>query len=269
MTLFSKTSNLGNTDKSLENTMRKSPETQEKKSHSGGKLFMMVLITAIAAGIALGSYFNRMTYVKSIEVTGNYYTDHASIVSKAAIPINISPDSISFLETIERIETLPYIKEAMLLKRPSGKMEIKVLEREPVGLLINGSKHQYFDADGIILPVVAGKSVDVPLVYGLSVSGAADTLKSQAFQDIRSFLIIAKNDVIAASTLSEIAWTEDEGIVALSTENGIRIVFGAFNLAEGIRNWNLFYSQVIAIRGPSEFSTVDLRYNGQIVTRES
>lgn len=269
MTLFNNTSEPGKTGKSAENTMKKSPDSKEMKSRSGGKLFMLVLILAIGGGIALGSYFNRMAYVKSIEVSGNYFTDHETIVSKAAIPINISPDSISFIATIERIETLPYIKEAMLRKRPSGKMEIKVIEREPIGLLINGSRHQYFDADGIILPIITGKSVDVPLVYGLSASSAIDTLNSDAFQDIRNFLIIAKNDVIAASTLSEIAWTKDEGIVALSTENGIRIVFGSINLAEGIRNWNLFYTQVIAVRGPSEFSSVDLRYNGQIVTRES
>ncbi|HAC14947.1 MAG TPA: hypothetical protein DCE78_03245 [Bacteroidetes bacterium] len=269
MTLFNNTSDPGKMGKSGENNVPKTSGSPEKKARSGGKLFLVVLIVAIAGGIALGSYYNRMAYVKSIEVSGNYFTDHATIVTKAAIPINISPDSISFIATIERIETLPYIKEAMLRKRPSGKMEIKVIEREPIGLLINGSRHQYFDADGILLPVIAGKSVDVPLVYGLSVSSAVDTLKSDAFQEIRNFLIIAKNDVVAASTLSEIAWTKDEGIVALSTENGIRIVFGSINLAEGIRNWNLFYTQVIGVRGPSEFSTVDLRYNGQIVTRES
>src|SRR5690554_3197342 len=138
----------------------KTKRVDRKEKRSGGKLFLLVLVVAIGGGIALGSYFNKMAYVKSINVSGNYFTDHESIVTKAAIPINISPDSISFIETIERIETLPYIKEALLRKRPSGKMEIKVIEREPIGLLVNGNDHQYFDEDGVILPIVPGKSVD-------------------------------------------------------------------------------------------------------------
>lgn len=240
-----------------------------KKKQSGGRLFIAVLILAIAGGISLGTYSNRMANVKSIEVSGNWFTESAAIITKAGIPINVSPDSISFIETIVRIESLPYVKEAMLRKRPSGKMEINVTERQPIGLLINGSRHHYFDEDGVILPIIAGKPVDVPLVYGLGAGSIADTLKSEGFRDIRNFLIIARNDIVAASTLSEIVWTKDEGIVALSTENGIRIVFGNVNPEEGIRNWNLFYTQVIAVRGSSQFNSVDLRFDGQIVTKES
>jgi cell division protein FtsQ len=249
----------------------KTTNTSESRNSNtgGGTFFALILILAIVGGITLGWYFNRMALVKSITVTGNHFTESAVILNQASIPTNISPDSISFLETIVRIEALPYIHEAMLRKRPSGKMEVQVVERQPIGLLINGAVRRYFDADGIVLPIIPGKSVDVPLVYGIGSASISDTLKSTAFKQVRNFLMIAKNDPVAASTLSEIGWTTDEGIVALSTENGIRIVFGSLNLEEGIRNWNLFYTQVIAIRGASSFSSIDLRFNGQVVTKES
>lgn len=235
----------------------------------GGLFFAVILLFSIGGGISLGYYFNTMAQIKSVEVSGNHFTESAQILSIAAIPVNISPDSISFIETIQRVERLPYVKEAMLRKRPSGKMDIHVTERLPIGLMINGTTKRYFDADGIVLPLITGKLVDVPLVYGLPHLTIADTLKSEAFGDIRDFLLLAMQDPVAASTISEIAWTKDEGIVALSTENGIRIVFGSINLAEGIRNWNLFYTQVIAVRGASSFTSIDLRYNDQVVTRES
>ena len=242
---------------------------QTAKSGRGGSFFAILLLVAIAGGISLGWYFNRMAHIKSIVVEGNYFTESGAILDKASIPVDISPDSVSFLEAIHRIETLPYIKEAMMSKRPSGRLEVSVLERQPIGMLISGSSRRYFDEDGVVLPVVMGKTIDVPLVYGIGIRAIADTLESVAFTDVRDFLLIARNDPVAASTLSEIAWSPEEGIVALSTENGIRIVFGSLNLAEGIRNWNLFYTQVIAIRGSSEFSSVDLRFNGQVVTKES
>lgn len=243
--------------------------TQTAASSRGGSFFALLLLVAIVGGISLGWYFNRMAHIKSIVVGGNYFTETGAILDQAAIPVDVSPDSVSFLEAIKRIETLPYIKEAMMSKRPSGRLEVRVVERQPIGLLINGSSRRYFDEDGIVLPVLMGKTIDVPLVYGIGIRAIADTLESTAFTEVRDFLLIARNDPVAASTLSEIAWSPEEGIVALSTENGIRIVFGSLNLAEGIRNWNLFYTQVIAIRGASEFSSIDLRFNGQIVTKES
>lgn len=242
---------------------------QTNQKGSGGTYFAVLLLVAVVGGISMGWYFNRMAHIKSIVVEGNYYTETSIILDQAAIPMDISPDSVSFLEAIARIETLPYIKEAMMSKRPSGRLEVEVVERQPIGMLINGSSRRYFDEDGVVLPVVTGKTIDVPLVYGIGTNAIADTLKSTAFSEVRDFLLIARNDPVAASTLSEIAWSQEEGIVALSTENGIRIVFGSLNLAEGIRNWNLFYTQVIAIRGASEFSSVDLRFNGQVVTKES
>lgn len=242
---------------------------QTPANRSSGTFFAFLLLVAIVGGISLGWYFNRMAHIKSIVVGGNFFTETGIILDKAAIPVDISPDSVSFLEAINRIETLPYIKEAMMSKRPSGRLEVRVVERQPIGLLINGSSRRYFDEDGVVLPVVMGKTIDVPLVYGIGIRAVADTLESVAFTEVRDFLLIARNDPVAASTLSEIAWSPEEGIVALSTENGIRIVFGSLNLAEGIRNWNLFYTQVIAIRGASEFSSVDLRFNGQVVTKES
>jgi cell division protein FtsQ len=245
---------------------------QAMNPESGGRsgaFFAVLLLVAVIGGISIGWYFNRMAHIKSIAVKGNYYTETSEILAKADIPMEVSPDSVSFLDAIHRIETLPYVKEAMLSKRPSGRLEVAVVERQPIGLLINGSSRRYFDEAGVVLPVVSGKKVDVPLVYGIGTNAIADTLKSTAFDQVRAFLLIAREDPVAASTLSEIAWTADEGIVALSTENGIRIVFGSMNLQEGIRNWNLFYTQVIAIRGSSAFSSIDLRFNGQVITKES
>lgn len=238
-------------------------------SDRGGVFFAVLLLVAIVGGIGIGWYFNRMAHIKSVTVEGNYYTETRAILEKAAIPMDISPDSVSFLDAINRVETLPYIKEAMMSKRPSGRLEVKVVERQPIGMLINGATRRYFDENGVVLPIIAGKNIDVPLVYGIGIQAIADTLRSTAFSEIRDFLLIARNDPVAASTLSEIAWSADEGIVALSTENGIRIVFGSLNLEEGVRNWNLFYTQVIAIKGASTFSAVDLRFNGQVVTKES
>lgn len=235
----------------------------------GNYSFLMVLIIAIAGGISIGWYFNKMSTVQSIEVSGNYFTLAADVVAKSGIPIATPTDSISYSSSIGKIESLPYVKHATLRMSPSGKLRIHLIEREPLGLIIQGDSKYYFDEDGVILPLIHGKSVDVPLIYGIPVRARTDTLKSDDFIEMRNFLKVASQNLVAASTLSEVAWSKEEGVVALSNENGIRVVFGGRNYEQSVQNWSVFYTQVIGVRGPQNFTKVDLRYSGQIVTRES
>jgi cell division septal protein FtsQ len=233
-------------------------------------LLPVAIIALLLSGAALaGLYLQSETLIQSVNVSGNYFTETTDIVTASAIPLQISPDSISFLAALQRIETLPYVKEAGMRMGSRGAVQINVIERRPIGLFIQGTRRVFVDQDGVLLPIRAGKSVDVPLVYGIRIGARQDTLRSAAFQQVRDFLVEAQRLPLASATLSEIAWTNDEGIVALSHENGIRLVFGRDRHFEALKNWDLFYRQVIAVRGPQQFTFVDLRYNGQIITRES
>jgi cell division protein FtsQ len=257
-------------DQNGQGTDQNSQMNQKSMSvEKGNYSFLMVLIIAIVGGISIGWYFNKMSTVQSIEVSGNYFTLAADVIAKSAIPIATPSDSISYSSSIVKIESLPYVKQATLRLSPSGKLRIQLIEREPLGLIIQGSSKYYFDEDGVILPLIQGKSVDVPLIYGIPVRAGADTLNSDDFIEMRNFLRVASQNSIATSTLSEIAWSKEEGIVALSNENGIRVVFGSYNYEQSVENWSVFYTKVIVIRGPQQFTTIDLRYSGQIITRES
>jgi cell division protein FtsQ len=244
-------------------------EHKTTKLDRGSLTFLTVLIIAVAGGISIGWYFNKMSTVQSIEVSGNYFTLATDVVVKSGIPIKTPADSISYNASIEQIESLPYVKKATLRMSPSGKLRIELVERQPLGLIIQGNRRYYFDEEGVILPLIQGKSVDVPLIYGIPVHANTDTLSSDNFLEMRDFLRVASQNPVAASTLSEVAWSKEEGIVALSNENGIRVVFGRFDYEKSIENWSVFYTQIILVRGPQNFTNIDLRYSGQIVTRES
>ncbi|MCC5926622.1 MAG: cell division protein FtsQ/DivIB [Bacteroidetes bacterium] len=257
---------------------KEDPKAASQKSSKGnplsgfnpGKLLPVAIIMLLLGTAALaGWYFKSDTVIQSVNVTGNYFTEASEIIAIAGIPLQSPPDSVSFLAVLQRIETLPYIKTAGMRLASRGAVQISVQERTPIGMFIQGNRRVFTDEQGVILPVRPGKAVDVPLVYGIGISARQDTLRSAAFQQVRDFLIEAQRVPLAFATLSEIAWTADEGIVALSHENGIRLVFGRDRYAESLRNWDLFYRQVVAVRGPQQFTSVDLRYNGQIVTRES
>jgi len=228
-----------------------------------------VFVLLIGGGIVLGGYMNSMTTIRDVVVSGVVFTSEKAILEAAQISHGTHVDSIQFLPAIARLERLPYVNKAGIRVSATGRMTISVTEREPIGLFMQGSRRFYIDAQGVKLPITPGKSINVPLVYGIPIGGLRDTLKSAEFLLLRDFLVTARQYPVAAHTLSEVAWTTNEGIIALSSENGIKVIFGSDRFPNGLRNWDMFYTQVVSRRGPDQFTQIDLRYQGQVVTRET
>ena len=239
-------------------------ESKRSGTRSGYAVFAVLLV---AVAIILGFYWNQTTSITNIDIKGNYYTDKGQILKHANIPNGVNPDSIDALSVIMNIERLPYIKEARLTPNPPDKMVISVTERTPLALLLDGSKRAYVDEAGIQLPLVLTKSPDVPLLYGFSIS-PDDTLKSEQFEMVRGFLQGMSHSKISNITLSEIAVTADQGIVVMTTDNGVKIIFGDESPAERLESWESFYKQLVPKIGINNLSEVDLRYKGQIITRK-
>jgi hypothetical protein len=96
----------------------------------------------------------------------------------------------------------------------------------------------------------------------------SDTLQSEAFKTTAEFLTEVRSSKVSDATISEVAWTKDEGIVALTNQNGVKLIFGKDNFATRLRNWEAFYGEVVKKKGIEAMRTIDLRFEGQIVTRE-
>ena len=231
--------------------------------------YLVIAVIILGLSLGLGYHFSRDSNVDQIAVTGNRYTTSEQIIKMAAIPKGIQTDSLDVLKVMTNIEKLPWIREARLSMSPFGKMEILVTERRPIALIMQGNASVYVDADGVKMPVIQGKPVDVPLLYGFPATPLSDTLNSDGFRSVAAFLQAAERDPAAHRTLSEIAWAGYEGVVALSHDNGIKLIFGSDRFEERLKNWTAFYNTVIPEKGISRFQSIDFRYNGQIITHES
>jgi len=155
---------------------------------------------------------------------------------------------------------VPYIE-------PNGNLRLRISERAPIALLVNGSDKTYVDAEGVKLPLLEGKTQDVPLLYGYSTS-AYDTLKHESFLQVRDFLMKAKINEFGWLTISEVAFDETDGVVALSHENGVKLLFGHDNFEHKLENWKAFYTQIVKTKGIQSVQQVDLRFTDQVVTHE-
>lgn len=225
---------------------------------------LMVLGIAVLAGL----YWNRTVTVEQVEITGNYFTTAAEVENSAQITFGVNPDSIDLDLMIQRVSELPYVKSASPYVEPNGDLKLTIKERIPIAVLIDENEQFYVDEEGVVLPIINEKAQHLPLVYGFNAS-TSDTIRTADFLSIRDFLVSAIENEFGWATISEIAYTANDGVVALTNENGVKLIFGQDNYDVKLSNWEAFYANVIKTKGIQSMKQVDLRFTNQVVTRES
>lgn len=225
-----------------------------------GALFLLGL-TIIA-----GFYWSSGMKVQTI-----YYEGHTLVseeqLREIEIPTGTHPDSLNTLDIISRFEQLPYVRQAAMDVEPSGNLTIRISERQPIAMLIDENNQIYIDREGIRLPMVRGKNVNVPLLYGFDAHPVGDTLSGQQAGSVTDFLVQLQKNPVSDASISEVAWTEN-GIVALTNQYGVKLIFGKEDFAKRLRNWEAFYAEIIKQKGIENMQSIDLRFQEQVVTRE-
>jgi cell division protein FtsQ len=235
-----------------------------KKNRRWMALGILLLVVSVITGVI----FSRGGTVKSVDVSEMVFTTPEDVLKAARIETGTEIDSVGYLSAIERVEKLPYVKRASMRLRPNGALGIQIEERQPIARLVSDGAQAMVDADGAMMPVITGVSVDVPVLHGFRVQ-RGDTLRGAAFTITRDFLLAAASSPMAGITLKEYTYDPREGVVALSSESGVRVLFGKEGFEERLRHWEAFYGQVVPQKGIARFTWVDLRYRGQIITKES
>lgn len=238
------------------------------KSHKIKNVVWVLLSLALLTVAVLGGlYIEKNTRIDAVKFEGNYYTDTESLENALDSPVGMLADSVAFDSLFMELKTLPYVENVSVSMGIRGTLTFNIYEREPFAMLVDGNKRVYLAEGGIKLPVVPEKVKNVPLVYGFSARDLKDTLKTDEYKQVEEFLIAAKENELVWITISEVSWNDSEGVVALTYENGVKLLFGRNQFEEKMKNWEAFYTDVISKKGMGSFSSIDLRFKDQIVTR--
>ncbi len=241
------------------------PQTPEIKRN---RRWFTLGVLLLFASFLTGWYLMRGSYVDRVDVAASVYTESAAILKAAAIPTGVHVDSVGYIGAIKRIERLAYVKQAHIQARPNGSLLIHVTERQPIARMVADGSQAMVDEDGVMMPIITGKVPKVPVLHGFRIT-RGDTLTSDAFKTVRAFLLAAKTSQITGITLNELTYDARDGVVASTTERGVKVLFGKEGFEERIRHWEAFYGQVVPQKGIAAFRKVDLRYRGQIITNET
>ncbi|MEX2585718.1 MAG: cell division protein FtsQ/DivIB [Balneolaceae bacterium] len=246
---------------------KKTTETSTYSLSFGQQLRIAgVLLLLGGAGFA-GVYWERNSLIKDVRFTGAYYTDKETLQSAVELPIGLHPDSVSFGELMQAFQEQPYVKQTGVRVESGGRMVVDIEEREPLMLLTSGAEKRFVDREGVVMPWMLGKTINVPILHGFRIPTNGEPLAGNEFRQIRDFLVAAKKSRLGWATISEVGWGREEGVMALSQENGVKLIFGEGNFSEKIEYWDGFYESVVAEKGMQSFTVIDLRFRNQIVTR--
>lgn len=245
--------------------MKRKKHHSKKKSPYGWIAAVLILAGAAVWG---GLYLEKSTIIQEVGFNGNYYTDTEELLASFESPVGMIADSIAFHQILEEMKSPPYVKDVSVTMNRRGILNFRITEHQPLAMITNNVKRYYLAEGGYLLPVLPGKIADVPILYAWEPVNE-DRLSGESWNIIEEFLVAAGKNRFAWLTLSEISWNQQEGVTALSTENGIKLIFGKEGFTGKLDKWELFYSQVAAVKGTDQFHTVDLRFEDQIVTRNS
>lgn len=238
----------------------------EERSHPLPWIVGIILL--LVAVILAGLYWNRTGHIDHVKFKGNQYIATEILQKKIDIPKGIHPDSLNYDAIFKQLKEFKFVERVELKVQPGGTMVVDISERRPVALLIDQSKQCYVDSNGVKLAIESGHIPTVPILYGFNVESMGDTLQSKAFNTISKFLQNLIHHPTSNATVSAIKWSENNGVVALSTNGGVQLIFGKEHFKKRLRNWEAFYAQVVRHKGIDHFESVNMKFNKQIITHE-
>jgi len=229
------------------------------------------LAVVVALGV-LGWQWQATLDVAALRVAGTTHAPPDSLralarVDTGAVLYDIEPALVE-----DRVRRHPWVQDASVMRLPTGTLRISVTERTPAALAMtaDGAPAFYVDRSGFCMPLPDSADYDVPLLYGLA----------DAYSPTRPVAHAAVRDLLEAMTASgardlvaELAVQPDSSLQLYTrpttAHDAIRVEMGRDAFPRKMRRLQAFWMQAVQPRPSTQFSVIDLRFDSQIVTKET
>ena len=253
--------------------------TRNQAATFGRRVLRFAGIALLVAGVGalgfLGWQWRSSATVERVAVTGAQHAPPDSLrrlarVDSGAVMTEVEPTLV-----VDRVTRHPWVESATVTPHwMYGTLTIAVTERTPAALAVDeqGRPAYYLDRAGHAMPLPDSAGYDVPLVRGLDAETPwtrPDTIQAPA--SLRRMLAaLPTSDV--ADLVAEIEVRFDDAVRLVTTPIGnhdaISVRLGTGNVSKKLRTLHAFAQQVLAAPSEATIEQIDLRFDGQVVTRE-
>lgn len=241
----------------------------------GKRLVLAACVLIVAAGIGgLGWYWTRHLTCKQIDLAGHRFAERGALLKLARVDTGMVLFDLEPRLLEDRLRRHPWVHTADVTRLPTGTLTIRIEERVPVALLLDGAgtPWRYLDRAGHAMPLVAGAVFDVPLLRG--VTERLNALRPLQNQTMLALLdALATTDADTDALISEVELKPSGEAWLYTTAPGdhpaIPVRLGRAPYAEKLDRLVAFWQQALLTRPDRRFELIDLRFDSQVVTREN
>lgn len=232
-----------------------------------GVKVLAVVLLALAAPVGVGAWLlsSPRFSVTGVDVEGASRVPVERVRAAAAIAPGTNLWRIDPVAVVSRVETVPEIRRADVIRRWPNRIMVRVEERRPFTLVHAGRLH-WLDEDGRLLRETReAVATSVPVVSGLD-EAELTSIRTGPGPRVREAIALLRVLLRSGSTLtaqiSEIDMSRPEGPV-LYTLDGVEVRLGAEEWDERLARLEGVLAEVG--RDGQGIRTIDLRFRNQVV----
>lgn len=233
-------------------------------------LLTILLAIIIVAGF-IGLQWRSGIDLNEVRVTGNVVTPTDDLLQLARVDSVEKVFEVDPTIVVDRIVRHPWVRSSKVSRLLSGRLTIKIEEREPVVLATDnrGVPSFYIDSEGYMSPAANEAVFDVPVLYGVaSRYHAVKPIDEESL--LRLLATMDRQGKMLSDLISEFS-VDDDGTITMYTspalsQTSIPVVLGRDKFAEKFRNLYAFWQQVVEEDGRGKIRKIDLRFDSQIIT---
>jgi len=236
-----------------------------------GRIMLLLSGAAVVAAAGLGGAWiagSSRFAVASVEVSGHSRMTREQIDAAAAIPPGVNLFALDVRRVVERLEAVPLIRRAAVVRSAPDHVTVVVEERRPFTLVHTAGLH-WIDEEGVDLgPEPRAVRLGAPVLSGLAPEDLAGKGRASASERAAGGIALLRLLLRARSSLlgqiSEIDVSRSEGPV-LYMVDGVEVRLGKEDWEARLGRLQGVLAQLGA--AGDAVTSVDLRFRDQVVLR--
>lgn len=230
-----------------------------------GYIKVLILLGLVVFLYAFTNARNKSRVVAKpiVEFLGsdNLYLTHDN-VSKLLIQNpsglnNDSKDIIDLNELESALNSNPMVKNAEVYMSVNGEVSAEIVQKRPIARVYTNASY-YIDDEGSYMPLSANYSARVALVTG--------TVYKTKLDRVYEIAKVIDQDKFLKQHVIEISQDSDKNISLRLRKYDFKLYIGSFDkLKKKISNFKAFYKKAIKDKTINTFSSVNLRFDNQVI----
>lgn len=179
-----------------------------------------------------------------------------------------SLQGISLNSIEKKVEKHPFVKQAEVFKDLKGRVVVKIEQHRPVARIIRPrAAHGYISAGGEILPTSRNYTSRVLTLQGPMAEELLSLENlSGDHRDLLELILFIDGDEFWRAQIAGLEVDRNKNIKMYQQVGQQVIEFGKpVEIKEKFEKIDLFYSEILPVKGWDAYKRVNVKYNGQII----